>query len=56
MIHTGEGLGQERDMSGLIVRHLLEVLVQSLAEASLLEVLNGEFGETLAVELVLCER
>jgi hypothetical protein len=52
-MHTGQGLSKEGDVGGLVVGNLLEVLVENLVEASLLEIPKGEVCKTLAVELVL---
>jgi hypothetical protein len=52
---TSKCRGEERDMSGLIIRNLLQVVVEGLVEASLLEVLESEVGKTFTVELVLCK-
>jgi hypothetical protein len=52
-MHTSQRLSEEGDVGGLVVGNLLEVVIENLVEASLLEILKGEVRKTLAVELVL---
>lgn len=40
-------------MCSLVIRNLLQVVVEGLIEARLLEVLESEVGKALTVELVL---
>ena len=48
-----ERAGQESHVSALVLRDDLDVVVDISGESGLLEVINGEVGKTVTVELVL---
>jgi hypothetical protein len=50
---TSKCCSEEGDMCSLVIRNLLQVVVEGLIEARLLEVLESEVGKALTVELVL---